>query len=114
VAESISLPLFSGPDWTSRLDPSVGAFGASRDPQDDHKARSVIDGVDDAEVADAQPPKLRSSDFQGARRSRFDSKGEDRAAQPGGVTGRKTPKLTLGDGRELDPTIALAHPSSGS
>jgi len=96
------------------VDLAVGALGAARDSQDDHEIRAVVDEVDDPKVADAEAPEAGVGELDDAGRARIDRQGQDRSADPRGVTGREPSKLALRGGGEFDAASALAHASSGS
>ena len=80
----------------SAFDAAVCPFGAAGNLEDDYGTAVVIDQVDQAEVANAKPPKVRARELDDTRRARLDRQRQDRAAKAGGLTRWESPELALG------------------
>ena len=93
------------------LDPSVGPLGSPGHPEDDDRA-VVLDQVDDAEIADSEPPEVGGRELGHAGWMGVDGQRQDRPAQAGRLTRRESSELTLRGRREDDAPVALAHASS--
>jgi hypothetical protein len=95
----------------SSIEGPVRAFRATRDPQDHHEPRSVVDDVDDPKVPDAEAPELGPGKLGHPGRTRVDREGQDRTPQSSCLARRQAAQLTLGGGRDLDSMARPAHSS---
>ena len=73
----------------------------------------VVDRVDDAEVADAEPPPVAVDEGRRAGRPGLDREGQDGSAKPGGVAGRQLAELARRGGGEVDAVgLAALRPAA--
>ena len=64
--------------------PAVGAFGPAGNPQHDHPRSNLVDGVDDPQIADSEPPEIRVRQLRRAGRPGVDGESQDGTAKAGG------------------------------
>jgi hypothetical protein len=93
----------------SALEVSVGAFGATGDSENDDPVGRVIDSVDHAKFAHAEPPVLRPSDLGHALWTWVDPEGKDRTAKSRCVAGWEASNLAFRRRRDLDATLPALH-----
>lgn len=91
---------------------AVGRLRPAGDLQDDDRSGGVVNRVDHAQVADAQPPELRPDQFRDARGMRIQGQREDRPAQSSGIARGQSTKITLSSRGKLDAQASFAHVSS--
>src|ERR1035437_3801254 len=78
-------------------------FPAVSDARDVHRFSSVIDCIDDAVVADANPPAVFiAMQLLAADRTRISGEAANSGKRPPDCIGRQVPKLFLGGGGEGD------------
>lgn len=72
---------------------------------DDHQTVGVINGIDDAVVADADPEVVSPGQLHGAPRPRIDTERVDRRFDP--VTERTLQAPVLAGRRRMEPDLVL-------
>ena len=86
----------------AKLEPSIGALGATRDSDDQHDPLWLTDLVHDAQIADSKAQEATSRHPLRAGRVFIEGEAKDGPAQPGGIVRAELAQLALGGWREPD------------